>query len=46
MSALEQNTSLLHLDLQNNYVLSERTVLALAESLAEIKVLQGVDIRL
>jgi hypothetical protein len=46
VSALEQNTSLLHLDLRfihddDNF--SERTFLALAESLPEIKVLQRVD---
>jgi hypothetical protein len=38
--ALEQNTSLLHLDLGNHYNLSERAFLALAESLPCIKVLQ------
>jgi Ran GTPase-activating protein (RanGAP) involved in mRNA processing and transport len=46
MSALEQNTSLLHLDLRHNSgssVVSERFILALAESLPEIKVLQQVD---
>jgi hypothetical protein len=44
MSALEQNTSLLHLDLRyNSRGLSERAFLALAESLPEIKVLQRVD---
>jgi Ran GTPase-activating protein (RanGAP) involved in mRNA processing and transport len=41
-SALEQNTSLLHLD-SRNYGFSERAFLALAESLPEIKVLQRVD---
>jgi hypothetical protein len=40
VSALEQNTSLLQLDLRNNT--SERVILAL-ESLPEIKVLQRVD---
>jgi hypothetical protein len=44
MSALEQNTSLLHLDLRNYYSVSERAFLALAESLPEIKVLQRVDL--
>jgi Ran GTPase-activating protein (RanGAP) involved in mRNA processing and transport len=43
VSALEQNTSLLYLDLRNNYNFSERAFLALAESLPEIKVLQRVD---
>jgi Ran GTPase-activating protein (RanGAP) involved in mRNA processing and transport len=47
MSALEQNTSLLHLDLRNfsgfNFV-SERAFLALADSLPEIKRLQRVDL--
>jgi Ran GTPase-activating protein (RanGAP) involved in mRNA processing and transport len=43
MSALEQNNSLLNLDLRYNYGISERVFLALAESLPEIKVLQGVD---
>jgi Leucine-rich repeat (LRR) protein len=43
MSALEQNTSLLHLDLRSNDRVSERAFLALAESLPEIKVLQQVD---
>jgi Ran GTPase-activating protein (RanGAP) involved in mRNA processing and transport len=40
VSALEQNTSLLHLDLRYNHVLTERAFLTLAESLPEIKVLQ------
>jgi Ran GTPase-activating protein (RanGAP) involved in mRNA processing and transport len=44
VSALEQNTSLLHLDLRNNSGFSERAFLALAESLPEIKVLQRVDL--
>jgi Ran GTPase-activating protein (RanGAP) involved in mRNA processing and transport len=44
VSALEQNTSLLHLDLRSNSV-SERAFLALAESLPEIKVLQRVDFK-
>ncbi len=39
MSALEENTSLLYLDLTSNNGLSERAFLALAESLPEIKVL-------
>jgi Ran GTPase-activating protein (RanGAP) involved in mRNA processing and transport len=43
MSALEQNTSLLHLDLRhNNFGTSERAFSVLAESLPEIKVLQRV----
>jgi hypothetical protein len=42
MSALEHNTSLLQLDLRDNYAVSERTLLTLAESLPEIKVLQQV----
>jgi Leucine-rich repeat (LRR) protein len=42
VSALEQNTSLIHLDLCNNDE-SERAFLALAESLPEIKALQRVD---
>jgi Ran GTPase-activating protein (RanGAP) involved in mRNA processing and transport len=45
MSALEQNTSLLHLDLRHNSGISERAFLTLAESLSEIKVLQRVDLR-
>jgi hypothetical protein len=45
VSALEQNTSLLHLDLRDNYKLSERAFLALADSLPNIKVLQRVDLR-
>jgi Ran GTPase-activating protein (RanGAP) involved in mRNA processing and transport len=44
VSALEQNTSLLQLDLRSNDV-SERAFSALAESLPEIKVLQRVDLR-
>jgi Ran GTPase-activating protein (RanGAP) involved in mRNA processing and transport len=44
MSALEQNTSLLHLDMRNNNCgLSERAFLALANSLSDIKVLQRAD---
>jgi hypothetical protein len=44
VSALEQNTSLLQLDLRCTYGFSERVFLALAESLPEIKVLQQVDL--
>jgi Ran GTPase-activating protein (RanGAP) involved in mRNA processing and transport len=44
MSALEQNTSLLHLDLRNDHRFSERAFLALAESLPKIKVLQRIDL--
>jgi hypothetical protein len=43
MSALKQNTVLLHLDLRDNRNVSERAFLALAESLPDIKVLQRVD---
>jgi Ran GTPase-activating protein (RanGAP) involved in mRNA processing and transport len=43
VSALEQNTSLLHLDLRSNFHVSEGGFLALAESLPEIKVLQRLD---
>jgi hypothetical protein len=43
VSALEQNTSLLHLDLSDSHDVSERACLALAESLPAIKVLQRVD---
>jgi hypothetical protein len=48
VSALEQNTSLLQLDLRilrhsNFYYFSEPAFLALAESLPEIKVLQRID---
>jgi Leucine-rich repeat (LRR) protein len=44
VSALEQNTSLLHLDLCNYFPgFSERAFLAMAESLPEIKALQRVD---
>jgi Leucine-rich repeat (LRR) protein len=44
VSALEQNTSLLHLDLRHSLgsAFSERACLALAKSLPEIKVLQRV----
>jgi Ran GTPase-activating protein (RanGAP) involved in mRNA processing and transport len=41
--ALEQNVSLLQLDLRHSPSFSERAFLALAESLPEIKVLQRVD---
>jgi hypothetical protein len=44
ISALEQNIPLLHLDLRDNYNASERVVLALAESLPGIKVLQRLDL--
>jgi hypothetical protein len=44
ISALEQNTSLLHLGLRFSLGFSERAFLALAESLPEIKVLQQVDL--
>jgi Ran GTPase-activating protein (RanGAP) involved in mRNA processing and transport len=43
VSALEQNTSLIHIDLHKNSGFSEWVFLALAESLPEIKVLQEVD---
>jgi hypothetical protein len=43
VSALEQNNSLLHLDLRYNHDVSERAFLVLAESLPEIKLLQRVD---
>jgi Ran GTPase-activating protein (RanGAP) involved in mRNA processing and transport len=43
ISALEENKSLLHLDLCCDWSTSERTFLALAESLTEIKMLQRVD---
>jgi Leucine-rich repeat (LRR) protein len=43
VSALEQNTSLLQVDLRNHIGFSERAFLALAESLPEIKALQRVD---
>jgi Ran GTPase-activating protein (RanGAP) involved in mRNA processing and transport len=44
VSALEQNKSLLHLDLRDNHhAVSERAFLSLAESLPEIKVLQRLD---
>jgi Ran GTPase-activating protein (RanGAP) involved in mRNA processing and transport len=44
VSALEQNTSLIHLDLRFEHGSSERVFLALAESLPEIKALQRVDL--
>jgi hypothetical protein len=43
ISALEQNISLLQLDLRYNHGISERAFLALAESLPDIKVLQRID---
>jgi hypothetical protein len=43
LSALKQNTSLLHLDLRHSHGFSERAFSALAESLPEIKVLQRHD---
>jgi hypothetical protein len=48
LSALEQNTSLLHLDLcqlRHSPGFGEPVYLALAENLPEIKVLQGLDFR-
>jgi Ran GTPase-activating protein (RanGAP) involved in mRNA processing and transport len=44
VSALEQNTSLLQLDMCNNDNVTERAFLALAESLREIKMLQQLDL--
>jgi hypothetical protein len=44
VSALEQNTSLLHLDLRCNSAVSERAFSALAESLPEIEALQRIDL--
>jgi hypothetical protein len=44
VSALEPNTSLLHLDLRCPMGFSERAFLALAESLLDIKVLQRLDL--
>jgi Ran GTPase-activating protein (RanGAP) involved in mRNA processing and transport len=44
MSALEHNTSLLHLDLRIENGSSERAFLALAESLPEIEVLQRLEL--
>jgi Ran GTPase-activating protein (RanGAP) involved in mRNA processing and transport len=44
VSALEQNTSLLQLDLRDVFGFSKRAFLALAESLPEIKVLQRFDL--
>jgi Ran GTPase-activating protein (RanGAP) involved in mRNA processing and transport len=43
LSALEQNTSLVQLDLRYIPGFTERTFLALAESLPEMKVLQQID---
>jgi Ran GTPase-activating protein (RanGAP) involved in mRNA processing and transport len=45
ISALEQNTSLLYLDLRCSHGIGERAFLALAESLPEIKTLQRIDLR-
>ena len=44
VSALEQNTSLPHLDLCRFYAFSKRAYLALAESLPKIKVFQRFDL--
>jgi hypothetical protein len=44
MSALEQNKSLLHLDLRSNLALRRPAFLALAERLPEIKALRRVDV--
>jgi Ran GTPase-activating protein (RanGAP) involved in mRNA processing and transport len=44
VSSLEQNTSLVQLDLRDASVFSERAFLALAGSLPNIKVLQQVDL--
>jgi hypothetical protein len=44
VSALEQNKSLLHLDLSYNLDVNERAFLALAESLPGIKMLQRIDL--
>jgi hypothetical protein len=44
VSALEQNTSLQHLDLRSNYALRAPAFLALADSLPAITVLQRVDL--
>jgi hypothetical protein len=44
VSALEQNTSLLHIDLSYSHHGSERAFFALAESLPKIKVLQELDL--
>jgi Ran GTPase-activating protein (RanGAP) involved in mRNA processing and transport len=44
VSALEQNTSLLQLDLRNNDHVSDQAFLALAESLPDIRTLQEVDL--
>jgi Ran GTPase-activating protein (RanGAP) involved in mRNA processing and transport len=46
MSALEHNTSLIHLDLRYNYfgIIEQGAFLALAKSLPEIKVLQRIDL--
>jgi hypothetical protein len=42
--ALEHNTSLVQLDLRQNYAISEMAFLALAKSLPEIKVLQRFEL--
>jgi hypothetical protein len=44
MAALEQNASLLHLNLCYNHGFSERDFLAYSESLPEINVLQRVEL--
>jgi Ran GTPase-activating protein (RanGAP) involved in mRNA processing and transport len=44
VSALQQNTSLIHLNLREHHVASERVFLALAESLPEIKTLRRLDL--
>jgi hypothetical protein len=44
VSSLKQNTSLLQLGLSGNRGVSERSFLALAESLPKIKVLQGIEL--
>jgi Ran GTPase-activating protein (RanGAP) involved in mRNA processing and transport len=45
VSALQQNNSLLQLDLYHDYSLIERAFLVLAECLTDIKVLQGLTLR-
>jgi hypothetical protein len=44
VSALEQNTSLLHLGLRNNHGFSERALSTLADTLPKIKVLQRIEL--
>jgi hypothetical protein len=44
VSASEQNTSLLYLNLRNNHGFSDRALLTLADSLPKIKVMQRVDL--